>query len=403
MKIFSLLVFLTVFYSIKIYSQSVPDLPIPISYASAEVWGDSIYFFGGSNDYNGTELYKRIYKYNGLSWSYYDSIPFNHVWSLETAIKGDTVFLYGGWSGGGGKLYSYRLSTKTWTQLAQGPSTFSNYGHTLEYYNGLLYAFYNGYAASYNPSLNSWTNLSTNANSVSFSASTILNGEIYTSGWSNSLFFKYIPATNQWIQLQDLPEFLSGGALRAIGNRIYLVGGSSGFSGGTSWNIYEYNPVTNQWVLSGQFSSKRAYMEDIIYQNKFYILGGVNENTAAVDIVEYIMDQTTDVETSSEIVSEFLLMQNYPNPFNPSTKIRYSIPSITLHTSSRAESRGEESQVTLKVYDVLGNEIATLVNEEKPAGVYEVDFNASQLSSGIYFYKLQAGSFTQTKKMTVLK
>ncbi|GIV45296.1 MAG: hypothetical protein KatS3mg036_0114 [Ignavibacterium sp.] len=59
--------------------------------------------------------------------------------------------------------------------------------------------------------------------------------------------------------------------------------------------------------------------------------------------------------------------------------------------------------VTLKVYDVLGKEVATLVNEEKPAGVYEVKFDASQLSSGIYFYKLSSGSFTETKKMTVLK
>ncbi len=389
MKIFSILFFLTVVYSVKIYSQFIPDLPIPISYASAEVWGDSIYFFGGSNDYNGTELYKRIYKYNGTSWSYYDSIPFNHVWGLETAIKGDSVFVFGGWSGGGGKLYVYRLSTKTWTQLANGPTTFANYGHTLEYFDGFLYAFYNGYAARYNPLTDNWTNLATNSNSVSFSASTIYNGEIYISGWSNSLFYKYNPVTNQWLQLQDFPEFLSGGALRAIGNKIYIVGGSSGFSGGTSWNIYEYNTLTNQWVLSGQFSSKRAYMEDIIYQNKFYILGGVNESTAAVDIVEYIMDQPTDVEMNVEAPGEFLLAQNYPNPFNPSTKISWQSP--------------VGSQQTLKVYDVLGNEVATLIDEFKEAGRYEVEFDASNLSSGIYLYKLQVGKNITTRKMTLIK
>lgn len=389
MKIFSLLVLLTVFYTVKINSQSVPNLPIPIAYAAAEVWGDSIYFFGGSINYSGTQLYKRIYKYNGTSWSYYDSIPFDHVWGLETAIKGDTVFLFGGWSGGGKKLYSYRLSTKTWTQLAQGPSTFSNYGHTIEYYNGLLYAFYNGYAASYNPAANSWTSLSNNSHAASFLASTVFNGEIYLSGWANSLFFKYVPSTNQWIQLQDIPEFLSGGSLRTVGNKIYLVGGSSGFSGGTSWNIYEYNPSTNQWTLSGQFSSKRAYMEDVIYQNKFYILGGVNENSEAVDIVEYIMDSPTDVETNSEMVSEFLLEQNYPNPFNPSTKISWQSP-VSSHQ-------------TLKIYDVLGNELATLVDEFKEAGRYEVEFNASNLSSGLYFYKLQSGTFTSTKKMVLIK
>ena len=112
----------------------------------------------------------------------------------------------------------------------------------------------------------------------------------------------------------------------------------------------------------------------------------------------------TEVESETDIAlpTEFSLSQNYPNPFNPSTKIKYTIPNVTLGSSSRAESR-EEGFVTLRVYDVLGNEVTTLVNEEKPAGSYEVEFNASNLSSGIYFYKLSAGSFTETKKMTVLK
>ena len=86
---------------------------------------------------------------------------------------------------------------------------------------------------------------------------------------------------------------------------------------------------------------------------------------------------------------EYTLDQNYPNPFNPSTKISYSIK--------------EEGLVTLKVYDVLGKELATLVNENKPEGNYEVDFNASQLPSGMYIYKLQAGSFSEVKKMLLTK
>jgi hypothetical protein len=122
---------------------------------------------------------------------------------------------------------------------------------------------------------------------------------------------------------------------------------------------------------------------------------GNTSNFARLNIV-------TDVKEEEQIPSEFSLAQNYPNPFNPSTKIRYSIPSVTFSSSSRAESR-DGGLVTLKVYDILGNEVATLVNEEKPAGSYEVEFNASQLSSGIYFYKLSAGTFTETKKMTVLK
>jgi hypothetical protein len=99
-------------------------------------------------------------------------------------------------------------------------------------------------------------------------------------------------------------------------------------------------------------------------------------------------------------LNNFKLEQNYPNPFNPSTKIKFTLsPSLSLG------ERVSEGRVraTLKVYDVLGNEIATLVNEELSPGEYEVEFDAEQLTSGIYFYTLKAGSFVQTKKMILLK
>ena len=97
--------------------------------------------------------------------------------------------------------------------------------------------------------------------------------------------------------------------------------------------------------------------------------------------IENIPDGTT--------VSDFKLFQNYPNPFNPTTKISYSIP--------------QNSFVELKVFNLLGQEIATLVNQEKPAGNYEVNFNASNLPSGVYIYKMNAGSDVQTRKMILLK
>ena len=82
-------------------------------------------------------------------------------------------------------------------------------------------------------------------------------------------------------------------------------------------------------------------------------------------------------------------MQNYPNPFNPSTTITYHLP--------------KTSNVELKVYDVLGNEIATLVNEVQSAGRYTVDFNATNIASGVYLYKIKAGDFIITKKMILIR
>jgi hypothetical protein len=94
---------------------------------------------------------------------------------------------------------------------------------------------------------------------------------------------------------------------------------------------------------------------------------------------------------------KFSLEQNYPNPFNPTTKIRYSIPSVIANGTKQSQL------VTLKVYDVLGNEVRNLVNEEKPAGTYEVEFISGNLPSGLYFYKLITENFVETRKMILLK
>jgi hypothetical protein len=105
-----------------------------------------------------------------------------------------------------------------------------------------------------------------------------------------------------------------------------------------------------------------------------------------IDLHNY---SNTSVRTKVNSPMEFSLEQNYPNPFNPTTVISYQLPVI--------------SNVKLSVYDVLGKEVTTLVNEQKPAGNYTVQWNAAGLPSGIYFYKLQAGTYTATKKLVVIK
>lgn len=106
--------------------------------------------------------------------------------------------------------------------------------------------------------------------------------------------------------------------------------------------------------------------------------------TSAVINVTGIDESLIDINPTS-----FKLYNNYPNPFNPSTKIRYAIPQTTF--------------AVLKVYSITGQEVATLINEEKTPGVYEVNFDAAKLSSGVYIYRLQAGSFIDVKEMVLLK
>jgi hypothetical protein len=130
------------------------------------------------------------------------------------------------------------------------------------------------------------------------------------------------------------------------------------------------------------------YINIVAYNGKAYPVW-IRSDLFGRDVMMSIIDESTLNVKDDEIVSGYFLYQNYPNPFNPTTIIKYSI--------------SERSLVSLKVYDVIGKEVATLVNEEKSAGNYEVEFYGKNLTSGIYFYKLDAGSFTQTKKMILMR
>jgi hypothetical protein len=179
---------------------------------------------------------------------------------------------------------------------------------------------------------------------------------------------------------------------------------------GTEWvdvskSTYTYNEsrqqtqfVSEQWTgAEWMYTINGLYTYDG-NGNNTEILTQIWQNDAWVNFMKVTINyqQTTDVEEaaiSNQPIS-FRLFQNYPNPFNPSTKIKYSIPYIGTH-------RGVFVQ--LKVYDILGNEVAVLVNEEKPAGEYQAEFNAANLPSGLYLYRLQSGNYSETKKMLMLK
>ncbi len=153
------------------------------------------------------------------------------------------------------------------------------------------------------------------------------------------------------------------------------------------------NQVQNgsEWKLIGTYQFSTDPAQKVVISN-----AGTSGTYIVADAIRLVSydPATTVEEENNPIPEEFFLEQNYPNPFNPVTKIKYSIPQAgTRHALS----------VQLKIYDVLGNEIATLVNEIKSAGIYEVNFNADKLSSGVYYYKLTAGNFTQAKKMILLR
>jgi len=155
-----------------------------------------------------------------------------------------------------------------------------------------------------------------------------------------------------------------------------------------------YDGVVSNWVQE-KISLANYLSNDFKVRFQLRTDGGVTRDGWYVDDIGILIYTIPTSALDDEVtVTKFELEQNYPNPFNPSTKIKYSIPSTVNH---------ETSNVSLKIYDVLGNVVATLVNEDKSAGNYEIEFNASNLSSGIYYYRLVTGSFTDTKKMILLK
>ncbi|MER3525308.1 MAG: hypothetical protein C4326_15010 [Ignavibacteria bacterium] len=166
-------------------------------------------------------------------------------------------------------------------------------------------------------------------------------------------------------------------------------------NGGVSWSTPRN--LTNTRGLDERFVSVAPWNEpgqvNLVWQedpeaggNIIGDPGAVPRRTRQVFLKTSII---TDVRSEKELPTAFALEQNYPNPFNPGTKIVYSIP-VGTH-------------VTLKVFNALGQDVATLVDDFRSAGTYEADFSAAHLASGVYYYTLRAGNFVETKKMALIK
>jgi len=196
-----------------------------------------------------------------------------------------------------------------------------------------------------------------------------------------------------------------GGSIPAIEE--YNLGNGIQFA---SWNSGDSTLSVIQGIVPLPVDYKHSFKLDFItYEGNLSDPPGASKNwTFVKSVVDgWQLDYCTPMSTSqmaalgmdtlmvgveqigNQVPSDYLLEQNYPNPFNPSTTIRYSIA-----------VRGD---VELRVYDALGTVVETLVNREQEAGVYQVDFNPINLSSGVYFYQIRTNSFVETKKLVLLK
>ena len=179
-------------------------------------------------------------------------------------------------------------------------------------------------------------------------------------------------------------------------NNIYVTGSTSdSVDQGNSYTVKYSDNGSLLWQQkfgaphSNYNNAKFLFLDD---SSNVYVAGDVADSTNGWNffILKINQKMGSNVDNrNSGLPNAYSLSQNYPNPFNPTTTIKYSVP--------------KSSFVSLTVYDLLGREIASLVNEEKPPGVYTVNFNGSNFASGIYFYRFRAGSFIQTKKFVLIK
>ena len=303
---------------------------------------------------------------------------------------------------------------------------------------------YNDYVVKYNPAgIAQWVNFIEDVSIGNFNIVTDNSGNAYLSGnlftpmqfgnlhangpqWVYDFFVTMIDPDGNYLWLNEIPPGNNLGDA-AIGNSnfiscsnngdTYLTGffrGEVNFGSGVVLSPIDYNDMfvlcynqdgEIQWAKAAGSDSYdqgcgiitdnngSCYVTGVVGQNAVFDTVSVTGGSINLFLAGLKFDSPVSVEDDPSngvsLPDKYLLMQNYPNPFNPTTKIKYNLP--------------EKSFVNLKVYDILANEVATLVNEDKQAGTYEVDFNASGLVSGVYIYRLTSGSFTETRKMILLR
>jgi photosystem II stability/assembly factor-like uncharacterized protein len=313
-------------------------------------------------------VYNGIYVTNDLiSW-----VPFNTGLTSQSifwlAVSSNYYFS----ATSDGKVFRSPRTSPNWIDITNPSASGYSYDLFVSSAGDLYYLFDEEIFKSTN-SGDDWIDIGNGVTGYSFSIAQNSFGDIFVG--TDQGVFRSTNAGADWTK--DLSGLTDGALSLAI------FGGTTVFAGGYS-SVSRSNDFGQTWT---PFTSgiENCQITDLVFGYSD-VLFAAAENMGAYRTFSPVssMDETEPVS-----LTNFELYQNYPNPFNPTTKIRYQIP--------------VESNVTLKIYDILGKEVAELVNEFKTAGFYSIDFNASKLFSGVYFYKIEAGGFVQTKKMILIK
>lgn len=346
-------------------------------------------------------------------------------YQLSAVTVRNKIYLIGGYSGGFTAVNTndiYNPVTNTWSTGAPMPVAVGDYGIGV-YKDSLIYIVggYNGSADAanvqiYNVVSNTWTVGTPRPGTLTAGLRAGISGNklVILGGYSQTLatsvsdaYVGTIGATAETITWSANQPYPGGTLGRHAGGQVYgqnpnfpyvLFTGGDPNGAGTSTKVetYGYNTTTNAWDLGPNKTTGVSNIDNFVgitRNDTLYMvcLGGYNGSivTAVNEWLCLGPATLTGISNNGIVPKNYSLEQNYPNPFNPTTNIKFALP--------------VSGNVEVKVFDVLGNEVATIVNEYKSAGTYTADFDASSLSSGVYFYTLKSGSFIESKKMLLVK
>jgi len=242
---------------------------------------------------------------------------------------------------------------------------------------------------------NKWTECAPlNIGRSNYSATLLPDGKVFATGGNTLSCELYDPLQNTWTIVDSLLHPYSRQSAIILNNGLLLV---TGGDNNNTWELYNPNNFTNIY-LGNYPGNQMDPLINILPNGKVLSSGGTKVIQNGIDLTLrptnlcylYEPDSINSVkEIKDNTVKDFKLSQNFPNPFNPTTTINYSLP--------------KAGNVKLTVYNAIGNKVATIVNEYKPAGNYSVQFYGSNLASGIYLYRLEAGNYRTAKKFVLIK
>ncbi len=391
----------------------MPTARKEISNATVELDG-KIYVIGGVARDGQITPALEIYDPATDSWSSGHPVPVR-VWRAFAAAALGKLYLFGGYTSTAGfpfspigRVFEYDPQQDDWTEMtamptARGTAVAVTVGSQIHVLGGAANSALSTHQV-FDPVNNSWSSAPTIPTPRSGLTAAVIDGEIYVAGGyllsggvvSQSVLQVYSPQNQSWRSVASMPIPRHGLASAAVGGKMYVFGGASNPAATLT---LEYDPGTDSWSSLAEMPSPVSFMGVAAVRDTIHVIGGGPVNLNRFDGLalnrRFVPPGTvTSIKPDPAQPRSFVLQQNFPNPFNPSTRIDYQL--------------SEDGPVTFTIYNLLGNVVRTLVNEQQTSGDYRIDWDGRDdrqqvVASGIYIYRLRTASSVGSRRMLLLR